>query len=410
MSYGKRYNMKTALAPLALLLVLSGCPQPEGGGTPFELSPEIPRKLLMTNNTPVEAVCYVDAEQHNPLNAKDYIFAATADTAETQFFNYVVLGHADLARNERGYMYLKMTPAIEHILANTKTYIKPLHQKGIKVLLEVRSGGFSATDNGDRLGWGTMDMAAIVTLTRELKRIVNHYGLDGFEFNDAGGGLSAYPPLTRYLTRSTDGGPLYPDELFEDDNGDPLKPDEIEAKLWIEGGSNFSNLIQVTNEALKESGVSRVILVRNTGHGSHLLSSLRMAYMPDAYSGADPKVIGNLRYIVNATPYDGTTPHASLLDELQNKDVGEDADDQYVPFAIDLADADKKDKTTAESWADTFLFNGNNPNKYGALYVTNLGPASETNNYAAYLTYFSQKLFGRNVRLAETPGAGKYEK
>jgi hypothetical protein len=409
MSYGKRYNMKTALAPFALLLVLAGCPQPEGGGTPFELSPEIPRKLLMTNNTPVEAICYVDAAQYNPLNAKDYVFAETAETAETQFFNYVVLGYAWLAKNEHGYTYLKMTPAIEHILANTRTYIKPLHQKGIRVLLEVRSGDFAAADNGGSLGWGTMDMAAIEMLTKELKRIINHYGLDGFEFNDSGGGTSAYPPYTRNLTRSTDGGPLYPDELFQDDNGDPLTDVEITAKLWIEGGSNFSNLIQVTNEALKESGASCYLLVRNTGHGSHLLSSLRMAYMPDAYSGADPKVIGNLRYIVNAAPYDNTRLHATLLDESQNnKDVGADADDKYAPFAIDLTD--KKDKPAAESWANTFLFKDNDPNRYGALYVTNLGPASETNNHAAYLTYFSQKLFGRVVSLADTPGAGKYEK
>jgi hypothetical protein len=403
--------------------------------------PPIPLKQLTSNSTPVEAICYVDVAKYNPLNAKDYIFTKSLDTPETQFFNYVVLGYSYLAKNERGYTYLEMTPALEYILANTKTYIKPLHQKGIRVLLEVRSGNFSSEEGGFALGFGTMDMAAINVLTEELKRLVNHYGFDGFEFNDTGGGTRAYPPLTRELTQFRSDKPLYPPELFTKDgkpDGEPLSPDEVESKLWIEGGSNFSNLIQRTNEALKETytatytngaeetsdtvSIDRILLVRNSGHGEHLLSQLRMAYMPDAYSGADPKVVGNLKYIVNAAPYDAFNPRAApvLWDESKTPPVnaGSDSDDRYAPFAIDLSKQETKE--TAEGWANIFLlkdpsgsrFDSNNQNRYGALYFTNLPPISEEEeaDSAAYMTYFSWKLFERIVRLANSPGAGDYKK
>jgi hypothetical protein len=417
MSYGKWYNMKTALVPLALLLALSGCPQPEGGGTPFELAPEIPRKLLKTDNTtPVEAVCYVDTEQYSPLNAKDYVFTNAVTGEETLFFNYVVLGYAYLSKNERGYASVKMTRALQRILADTGTYIKPLHQKGIKVLLQIRSGSFSDAEEGDSLGWGTMDMAAIEILTKELKRLVDHYGLDGFEFDDTGGGKNAYPPFTRNLIRS-DGQPQYSEDLFQDELGDELSPETIEAKLWIEGGSNFSNLIQRTNEALKEFDIPRSLLVRRTGHGDKLIAHVRMAYMPDAYTGAKVEVAMNLNYIVNAASYDGTKLHPYLYSEEDKVDVGADSDNSYTPFAIDVAD--QKPQADATNWANTFLLkdpggsssDSANWNRYGALYITNLGPVSETaaEKPADYLTYFSNVIFGRRVRLSAS-GTGDYKK
>jgi hypothetical protein len=429
----KTHKAKITFGTLMLFLAL-GCQLSEGGGGSTEIALSIPHKRLITNSTPVENICYVDVEKYNPLNAKDYIFTANADTAETQFFNYVVLGFSYLVKNERGYTYLELTPALQYILANSKTYIKPLRQKGIRVLIEVRSGNYADDQDGAGLGFGTLDMAAINELTKELKLIVNRYGIDGFEFNDTGGGQRAYPPLTRNLTQFQSDTPLYPNGLFINDDGFPLTDAEIIEKLWIEGGSNFVNLIQRTNEALKESytntysdgstdnaEVVRAILVRNTGHGGHLLSDVRMAYMPDAYSGADVKVITNLEYIVNAFVPDENAsfpPHAALWNEDQKDIVGENEDDRYAPFAVDLGD--QKDADTARLWARSFLLkdpagsttDNDNQNRYGALYFTNLPPVSEVKSVTnlAYLSYFSMTLFGRSVRLADAPGAGDYKK
>jgi hypothetical protein len=420
-------NYRVKIPVWALTFLLLGCQQPGSGGSPFDMFPPIPQKKLVTNFTPVETICYIDVEKDNPLNAKDYVFTGNADTPETQFFNYVVLGFAYLTKDSRGYTHLELTGALRHILNDTKTYIKPLQLKGIQVLIEVRSGIFGDDEDGLGAGFGTMDMASINELIKELKLVINQYGIDGFDFNDRGGGKRAYPPLTRELKQFQSDTPLYPESLFTREDGSSLDAAEIEAVLWREGGSNFSNLIQRINEALKETytmtykngslessetqSVERAILVRARNHGGQLLSQLRMAYMPDAYSGADPKLVGNLKYIVHDVPYDGTKPHASLWDEAQKRDAGEDSDNQYAPFAVDLLD--RKTTDEARRWARTFLFknpdgspDAGNQNKYGALYFTGLQPASTVDS-AAYMTYFSQVLFGRIVRLS---GSGDYKK
>jgi hypothetical protein len=95
--------------------------------------------------------------------------------------------------------------------------------------------------------------------------------------------------------------------------------------------------------------------------------------------------------------------------------VGPELDDSYAPFAVDLTD--QKDAITARQLAKTFLLKDpegsttdpGNQNRYGALYFTGLRPVSEADS-AAYMTYFSRELFGRVVRLADSPGAGDYKK
>jgi hypothetical protein len=428
------YSVKTALGILAVFLVLA-CQQPDGEGSPFEIKPAIPLKRLVTTSSRVETICYVDTAAENPLNVKDYILAGNGTNPDTLFFNYVVFGFSYLTKDSRGYIHLELTPSLQYMLDNSDTYIKPLHQKGIRVLIEVRSGTFRDDEDGAGIGLGTMDMASIDEFTKELKFLVNQYNIDGFDFNDTGGGKRSYPPFTRDLKRFRSDTPLYPESLFvrkvAGQDPVPLTEDEITGVLWTEGGSNFSNLIQRTNEELKETytttwkngssettsptHIDRLILVRNQNHGRHLLSKLRDAYMPDAYSGADPKVTGNLKYIVNDVPYDNSRLHAFLWDEDAKKDVGPDSDNKYAPFTIDLSNP--KTETEARQWANIFLLknpdgsksDSDNQNRYGALYITNLPPVS-TADSTGLLTYFSRELFGREVRLADTPGAGDYQK
>jgi hypothetical protein len=399
--------------------------------------PSIPDKILKTdNNTPVELISYVDVEHYNPLNAKDYVFISSNTGITTQFFNYVVLAYSYLTKTANGYIQLELTPTLKYILDNSKTYIKPLHQKGIRVLIEVRSGNFDDTQEGVGVGLGTMDMAAINEFTTNLKAIVNKYGIDGFDFNDVGGGEKAYPPLTHDLTEFRSTAPLYPEEeFFKKPDGTPMSAAEIEAVLWSEGGANLAGLAYRTYEALKEkytstftngsedfvNEVKRIIMVRNKNHGAHLPYYVREAYMPDAYTGANTSTPGNLSYIVNGEPYDDNHRHAEMWNDKEGKDSGGDADNKYAPFAVDLFD--QKDKTDAEKWANTFMFkdkdpsnnNSSNWNRYGALYFTNLPAVSDAaatgkTDPATYMTYFSQALFGRTARLADTPNAGDYKK
>jgi hypothetical protein len=410
-----------------LLFLLCGCQEPHLGGSPFAANPSISSKLMFTNQFPIEAICYVDLKQENPLNAKDYILAASEDQPETQFFNYVVLAYSYLTKDSQDYTHLVMSPELQYILNNSVTFIKPLHLKGIKVLIEVRSGNFTAEEDGIGAGLGTMDMQSIEEFVKGLELLVNQYGIDGFEFNDVGGGKKSYPPYTRELKQFQSDKPLYPEELFKKDDV-PLTDEEILAVLWREGGSNFSNLIQITNENLKEtvttvwkdgdeqtSEIRRSVLVRDKGHGDHLLSMVRMAYMPDAYSGASASVTDNLKYII----HDGSDykDHSRLWYESGTtvKDAGEEGDSSYAPFKVDLntqtTDADALALAKKFALVDTsgFITDPGNQNRYGALYFFNLKPVSEKAS-AAYLDNFTNYLFkGRPVTLS-APGAGDYKK
>jgi hypothetical protein len=68
----------------------------------------------------------------------------------------------------------------------------------------------------------------------------------------------------------------------------------------------------------------------------------------------------------------------------------------------------QQDRDTAESWADVFLAGNQHP--YGALYFTNLPAVSQAQgDLTTYLSYFSRKFFGRQVRLTES-GSADYKK
>ncbi len=68
--------------------------------------------------------------------------------------------------------------------------------------------------------------------------------------------------------------------------------------------------------------------------------------------------------------------------------------------------------TDARLYANTFLYKNpadlTDPNKYGALYFTNLKPVSESEfDLIAYMTLFSRAIFGRPIVLS---GSGDYKK
>ncbi|MDR0568979.1 MAG: hypothetical protein LBG87_07235 [Spirochaetaceae bacterium] len=414
---------KTIFAGAVILLVLISCGESSGEGVPLGTISEIPKKTLVSSvNAAVEALLFVDAETQNPLNAGEYILR-NADGSETQFFNYVILSYAYLEK-QRGYLSVTLTPSLKAILDNSVKYLKPLKEKGIKIVIEIRSGVFSDAEPGAQTGFGTMDVASIQNLITSLKALITEYGVDGFDFNDAGGGERAYPPYTEYLKQFQSDTPLYQERLFQDGDGNRLSEDIITAKLWREGGSNFSNLLQMTNENLKENYTwtlkngsakdtntsklfIRSILCHDTNHGRYLLDYLRNEYMPDAYSGADQSIAGNVRYIIHDTGWDQAYRHASLFYESENRDAGAERDARYAPFAVDLQN--RPDNETALSWAEAFL-QGDDPDyadgrndtsKYGALVFSNLPAVSDAGyDVAEYLSLFSQTLFGCSAELS----------
>ena len=404
-------------------LFLLACQMPEAGINPLEAIPTIPRKQLLTSPdaspTFVRVAAHVDVEKYNPLNAKDYFFG-TGDANDIPLFDYLVLGYAYLSRDARGYASLELTPALQYVLENNQVYIRPLIRKGIKILIEVRSGRFSDKEDGLAVGLGAMDIGAIHEFLPYLWILVDRFGVDGFEFNDIGGGRSSLPPYTRNLSTFESDAPMYSDSLFQDENGDWLDEATIEEILWREGASNFANLILNANEYLKvrrevqaDFGsihddnkiieTTRSIFARNGGHGEYLPNMVRPAFTPDAYTGASPFTAQNLIAIINDVSHDDSKPLLFLFDEIMGTKLRQDARG-YSPFVVDLSVDNRLDTLSARVLANWFAGTTAVPNSFGMLYITNLPPVSEAPGLAAFLTNFTQAIFGRITRIYEDGG------
>ncbi|MCL2600595.1 MAG: hypothetical protein FWD88_05390, partial [Treponema sp.] len=396
---------------------------PETGINPLVAIPGIPRKQLLTSPdaipTFVRVMAHVDVEKANPLNAGDYFFG-TGNADDVPLFDYVVLGYAYLSRDAQGYASLELTPALRNVLDNNHIYLRPLTRKGIKVLIEVRSGRFSDDEDGLALGMGAMDMGAIREFLPYLGMLVERFGIDGFEFNDMGGGRMAYPPFTRNLKQFESEQYMYPDSLFQDADGNWLDDAAIERILWQEGASNFANLILSANEFLKARyrvsadfgsinsdnqtiEITRSIVVRNSGHGEFLPHMVRPAFTPDAYTGATPFIAQNLVAVVNNVPHDRNRPILYMLNETTGIMERQDPRD-YSPFTVDLSPGNRLDAADARTLANWFAGTTASPNSFGTLYITGLPPVSEEPGLAGLLTNFTQPIFGRVARLYEGGG------
>jgi hypothetical protein len=417
-------NVKIKVVFALTLFTLLNCQRPEDGISPIGAVPQIPRKPLIINSASVEFICHVDLDKYNPLNVKDYYLAPGGMDNHIMIFDYVVFGHAYLVKDSQGYVHLQKTEALQYVLDNNSVFIKPMRKKGIKVLIEIRSGNYADVDAGEGLGLGTLDMAAIQELIVEFTHLVTRYEIDGYEFNDAGGGYLAYPPYTRNVKRFQRNEPLYPDSMFRDKDNNPLSDEKIEDILWIEGGSNISNLIYMVNEVLKESHntaadygsggndgqiieIKRSLLARDSGHGGSLISQIRMEYMPDAYSGASANVVDNLTYFIRGVPNDNSVGSPYFFNETTGQNDGIYMNDRYGPLNIDLSE--RVSSAHANTFAQWFKGTGLG-NKYGVLYFSNLPSVTEAGSDSViktYLNQFTQELFGWTARMYEGGGDNK---
>jgi len=448
-------NLKQALGFLGIaagFLLVQSCRATVDGISPFDASVAIPGKELVTTaDLPVlqrhfvRTVLHVDVEKYNPLNALDYSIGWLSGgnfTPHSLLFEYVVLGHAYLDRDDGGYVVLRVTPALRRILENTGTYISPLTLNGIKVLVEVRSGKYGPDEDGIGLGFGTMDMSQVDDLFPQLQLFVRSFGIDGFEFNDEGGGRKSFPPHTRSLREFATGEPMYPDSMFrfqdEDGNWQELGESEIDEILWREGGQNFTDFLVRVNDRLRESRkvvadfggeanddihpwLVRHIMARNNGHAeirnhggnrfTGLSTQTRAIYEPDAYTGATAYVVQNLRAIVNdfENRLEGTHPNFPFL-QLWNpfspSGAGMETQGQpaFAPFIVNLSVAGRMSVSEAQALARRFAGTQTVPHRFGTLYFSNLPTLEEDPGIVAFLTAFTGQIFGIQTFLREGGG------
>ena len=131
--------------------------------------------------TGIKNIVYVEVNDINPLNAGSYTMNNAA------FFDYVILFAANI-RGVGSDATLYNNPNVQYILDHKDTLIKPLQDKGIKVLL-----GLLGDHTG--LGFANMNPAQTEQFATAVANAVTQYGLDGVDFDDewAEYGRNGYP-------------------------------------------------------------------------------------------------------------------------------------------------------------------------------------------------------------------------
>lgn len=118
---------------------------------------------------------YIETNDVNPLNAGDYLL----EDGITPLFDIVELFASNINKDKNGNPTLFLNDKLANILENggVEKYVRPLQEKGIKVLLSV-------IGNWQHIGLANMDNVQTTQFAEILAYVVNHYGLDGIGLND----------------------------------------------------------------------------------------------------------------------------------------------------------------------------------------------------------------------------------
>lgn len=150
-------------------------PEPEPEPEPGIEFPSIPN-VDHGNRTPLNmTTVYVNTT--NPLNAKSYYLTDTISNSSEPFLDLCVLDAGMIHKSSDNMPTLYLDSDINHVLSNAATYIRPLQEKGIKVLLRILG-------DGQDMGVANMNETQADAFTDILLWVVGSYGLNGITFDD----------------------------------------------------------------------------------------------------------------------------------------------------------------------------------------------------------------------------------
>ncbi|MFG1907387.1 endo-beta-N-acetylglucosaminidase H [Kribbella sp. NPDC048928] len=137
------------------------------------LPAEAARKCRRAQKTGPVTVAYVEVNDHSMLSAGKYTLA----NGGAQVIDVAVIFAANI-NYDGSNAYLFFNDQVTNVLNNVATQVRPLQQKGIKVLLSIlgnhQGAGFANFPN----------QAAADAFAQQLADAVNQYGLDGIDFDD----------------------------------------------------------------------------------------------------------------------------------------------------------------------------------------------------------------------------------
>jgi hypothetical protein len=246
-------------------------------------------KIIAGTNEKVKTAVYVEVNDRNPLNAGSYILEDG-----TYLFDYVILFAANIRnRNcavdggdgclESG-PHVHFNPNVRHILENRDKYIKPLQDKGIKVLLGLLG-------DHDGISFGTMNDADRATFIADMKKDVEDYGLDGVDFDDEWGSKEDWDNWTNnYTTISPNSIWTYPTSswgwptsvtVYRNPDmgivagngriGTGAAPSDADmTRMWRESGESYYKTIEAARTAL---GPDKIVTLYEYNTGRYVTPS-----------------------------------------------------------------------------------------------------------------------------------------
>lgn len=125
----------------------------------------------------VKIIGTIETGDSNPLNVLEYRLEDGS-----YFFDYVVLFSANIQYDaEAGRIYVGQNETVKYLLSNRDKFIRPLQEKGIKVLLGI-------LNNRDKANISCLSDLGARQFAQELKNVIEQFGLDGVSFDDEYGG------------------------------------------------------------------------------------------------------------------------------------------------------------------------------------------------------------------------------
>jgi hypothetical protein len=366
----------------ALLLVgLTSCPNSSGGELLYSIDP--PEKIPPNSASLVRNALFIDTGQPGAVEiltgAGNYVLAESG----FQYFDYVIISGAKIKRGKVN-AHLDYSESLMSIVQNWKTLIKPLRDKGMKVLFAISGGS-------DGVSFGSLTRAEQALFARECADFCKYYGLDGVEFNDVGGESTTQNPYPEY------GGSFWNGEIIVDIPEDDMTRYE---KSWEEGAGNFADMLSYLIETLGASNSFQgdistdakektPILVREVNFGKNLpIAVPRYAFAATSSC---------LSFIINDTEKFG-------FDDSGNSAMDWVGGRIYAPVVIDLGNVtpdllqeySKRLGRKSYGTEDEELYSS----EYGLVYYTNMQLPLAGN--VDDLTITAEEVFGEAVSYIDT--------
>lgn len=132
-------------------------------------------KVPSTNkSTGIKIISCMEVNDTNPLNN----LSLKLKNSDKYLIDMVILFSSNINYDATtGKVKVTHNPNVTHLLANRAKYIKPLQDKGMKVILSILG-------NHDRSGVANLSDAAAKVFAQEIKAVCDAYNLDGVFFDD----------------------------------------------------------------------------------------------------------------------------------------------------------------------------------------------------------------------------------